>query len=283
MKSKNISINYHLTKACNMRCKFCFATFNDIGIVKHDFEKSIKIIDEIARNDFKKITFAGGEPTLVKKLPELIKYAKKKKLTTCIVSNGAKFAEKVFLEKIAPHTDWIALSIDSINSNTNKASGRGLNGKITLSEDFYINISNTIKEFKIKLKINTVVSSYNFNENLNHFIKSVKPDRWKILQALKVDKQNSKFQDQFAISQNEFEIFLNNHKETLESVDNAVEPVNLIKDSYLMISPEGKLYDNSEKHYEYSEPILKVGLAKALKQIRFDSSKFIERGGVYRW
>ena len=40
------SINYHITKACNMKCKFCFATFNDLGVVKHDLKKSKKIISD---------------------------------------------------------------------------------------------------------------------------------------------------------------------------------------------------------------------------------------------
>ena len=45
------SINYHLTKSCNMKCKFCFATFNDLGVVKHNLENSKKIISEIDTNN----------------------------------------------------------------------------------------------------------------------------------------------------------------------------------------------------------------------------------------
>ena len=62
------SINYHLWRPCNMSCKFCFATFEDtkIKLPKGHLNKtdSLKLIDKIIDAGFKKITFAGGEPTL---------------------------------------------------------------------------------------------------------------------------------------------------------------------------------------------------------------------------
>lgn len=75
------SVNYHLWEPCNMRCKFCFATFQD---VKHSIlpkghlpkEQAIEVILQLAEIGFEKITFAGGEPTLCPWLPELIATAK---------------------------------------------------------------------------------------------------------------------------------------------------------------------------------------------------------------
>ena len=84
MKTKIPSVNYHLTKACNMRCKFCFATFTDLNVVKHNFERSKTIITKLANAGFEKINFAGGEPTLVKELPQLLAHAKSLGMTTTI-------------------------------------------------------------------------------------------------------------------------------------------------------------------------------------------------------
>ena len=81
-----------------MKCKFCFATFNDLGVVKHNLEKSKRIVAEVAKNGFSKITFAGGEPTLIKELPEIVKYAKELGLITTIVTTGAKLSESPLLE-----------------------------------------------------------------------------------------------------------------------------------------------------------------------------------------
>ncbi|WP_372744136.1 viperin family antiviral radical SAM protein [Lutibacter sp.] len=278
------SINYHLTKSCNMKCKFCFATFNDLGVVKHNLENSKKIISEIAKNGFTKITFAGGEPTLIKELPEIVKYAKELGLITTIVTNGAKLSEELLLRKLAPYLDWVALSIDTLNDELNIKSGRAINGGNTaITEPFFVELIEKLKQLNIRVKINTVVSNYNWKEDMNAFISSVKPDRWKVLQALKVDGQNDLFQDNFEITDTQFKKYLIRNRSALLSINNAIEKVELIKGSYLMISPEGTLYDNTGKAYTYSEPIIKIGLSQALKQINFDKSKFIERGGYYNY
>ena len=61
------SVNYHLWKPCNMRCRFCFATFQDIpaevlpkGHLGRD--GSLSVVESLAGAGFRKINFAGGEP-----------------------------------------------------------------------------------------------------------------------------------------------------------------------------------------------------------------------------
>ena len=75
------SVNFHLWEPCNMRCKFCFATFQDVKnsilprghLPKQD---AIEVVLQLAEIGFEKITFAGGEPTLCPWLPDLITIAK---------------------------------------------------------------------------------------------------------------------------------------------------------------------------------------------------------------
>ncbi|PCH72399.1 MAG: hypothetical protein COB98_11835 [Flavobacteriaceae bacterium] len=278
------SINYHITKSCNMKCKFCFATFNDLGCVKHDLEKSKKIIFEIAKNGFTKITFAGGEPTLVKELPEMLKYAKELGLITTIVTNGAKLSEKDLLSKLSLNLDWVALSIDSLDDAVNLKSGRAINGgRTVLSASYFKELIAKLKQKDIKIKINTVVSKYNVAEDMNAFIIQTEPDRWKILQALKVDGQNNQGANDFEITNSQFKSYLKQNSVGLSSLDNAIENTELIKGSYLMISPEGTLYDNTGASYTYSDAITEIGLEAALKQINFDVKKFIDRGGYYNY
>ena len=72
------SVNYHLWKPCNMRCEFCFATFQDIDtyiLPKGHLgrEGCLSVVESLVDAGFKKINFAGGEPTLCPWLPELIR------------------------------------------------------------------------------------------------------------------------------------------------------------------------------------------------------------------
>ena len=179
------SVNFHLWEPCNMRCKFCFATFKD---VKHSIlpkghlskEEALEVVLQLADIGFEKITFAGGEPTLCPWLPDLIATAKDAGLTTMIVTNGSKLSDK-FLTVNKSKLDWIALSIDSLNTDTNLATGRAISGKIPLQLDYYKSLVDRIKQHGYGLKINSVVSSKNYNENLSEFIRHAKPKRWKLL------------------------------------------------------------------------------------------------------
>jgi len=89
------SVNFHLWEPCNMRCKFCFATFQDVKqsiLPKGHLPKkeAIEVVKKLAIYGFKKITFAGGEPLLCPWLPDLMKTAKELGMTTMIVTNGSR-------------------------------------------------------------------------------------------------------------------------------------------------------------------------------------------------
>ncbi|SMO39808.1 radical S-adenosyl methionine domain-containing protein 2 [Saccharicrinis carchari] len=281
------SVNFHLWKSCNMRCNFCFATFQDIkeSILPKGHltrEESLGVVHELANVGFKKITFAGGEPTLCPWLPDLIKTAKNLGLTTMIVSNGS-ILNSNFLEDNKNHLDWIAISVDSLNPETNRKIGRLVNGKEPMSIDTYKSMANMIKHYGYGLKINTVVNNANKTEDMNTFIRYTKPQRWKVLQALSIQGQNDRNTGRFEVSNHEFSGFIDKHK-TLDGIVNMVAESNdAMIGSYAMVDPEGRFFDDVDGKHGYSDPINKVGGLKALKQVRYNYDKFIERGGQYEW
>lgn len=283
MNLKQLTVNYHLTKACNMRCKFCYATFTDLESVKHDFKKSVQLIQALATAGFGKITFAGGEPTLVKQLPELVRLAKSLGMTTCVVTNGSRLLDDGYVELLAPHLDWLALSIDSLQSLKNINSGRVLYGKRALDEDHFAEVVSRFRKYQVKIKINTVVSKYNKDENLSKFILETAPDRWKVLQVMPVEGQNSENAGQFEIAEDEFVDFLERHRVVSECISIVPEENELIRGSYVMVSPDGSFFDSSKGYHSYSKPILDIGVKEALQQIYFDFTKFCKRGGLYQW
>ena len=136
------SVNFHLWEPCNMNCKFCFATFQDVktSILPKGHltkEKAIEVICQLADLGFEKISFAGGEPTLCPWISDLIKVAKNSGMTTMIVTNGSKLTED-FLRINRVNLDWIAISVDSLNVMTNIAIGRTLVNKKPFGIDYYL-------------------------------------------------------------------------------------------------------------------------------------------------
>ena len=164
------TVNFHLWEPCNMRCKFCFATFQD---VKNEVlpkghlpkEQTLNVVRQLAESGFEKITFAGGEPTLCPWLPELMALSTSLGMTTMLVTNGSRLTDD-FLKKNQGNLHWIALSVDSINDETNVQTGRAICGKKVIDLNEYKEIVDRIKQYGYRLKINTVVNRYNWNENM---------------------------------------------------------------------------------------------------------------------
>ncbi|MCY4580897.1 MAG: radical SAM protein, partial [Chloroflexi bacterium] len=114
------SVNFHLWRPCNMKCGFCFATFQDIdpdnlpkGHIGRD--DCISVVEALGEAGFQKINFAGGEPTLCPWLSELITRASDIGLVTSIVTNGSRITPD-WLQSVEGHLDWTALSIATVLS-----------------------------------------------------------------------------------------------------------------------------------------------------------------------
>lgn len=271
------AINYHLWKSCNFKCKFCFGSFNDVPKNNLQVNEATKLLNKLVNFGFEKITFSGGEPTLCNYLPDLLKIAKAGKMTTMIVTNGSKLSCD-WLKSNKENLDWIAISIDSVNNQTNYLSGR-CNGNKPFDETKYLMLISQIKQFGYKLKVNTVVSKFNQTENMNEFINKIKPDRWKIMQALPIIGQNDKYLDDFSITLDEFKDFIKRHEK-----QSLIKETNYdMKGSYVMIDPIGRFFNNSKGFHIYSSPINEIGVKKALQEIDYCFNKFINRGGLYDW
>jgi radical S-adenosyl methionine domain-containing protein 2 len=275
------TVNFHLTKACNFKCRYCYAKFNDIhgtGLSKNEQFQLVHLLAESGK--FRKINFAGGEPTLVPHITELIKRAKSLGFETSIVTNASRI-DFEWVKNISPYLDILAISVDSINPTTNKVIGRNQSGQ-TLSIQLLKDIATACHYFGIQLKINTVVSKFNQNEQFTSFINSIKPFRWKIMQVTKVNGQNDNDFDIANINPDDFLYFCKRNKNgILQKIKVIEESSEMIKGSYIMVDCLGRFFDSSKSCHNYSDAILKVGVKTALNQINVDYQKFEARNGNY--
>ena len=283
------SVNYHLWEPCNMKCGFCFATFQDVkremrlpkGHLPQD--DCISVVDRIADFGFEKINFAGGEPTLCPWLPDLIAHAKAHGLTTSIVTNGSRITDP-WLDALNGTLDWIGLSIDTLDTEKLMRLGRAIGGTIPIPPEKYLDIIRAVKQGGIHLKINTVVNSVTWQEDFTAFIRLASPERWKLLQALPVKGQNDAHIDDLVITAAQFEAYV--HRNRIVEADGisvVPESTAAMTESYVMIDPAGRFFDNAQGTYRYSNPILRVGVAAALQQVSIDPERFHWRGGSYDW
>ena len=279
------TINYHLIKSCNMDCKHCFSDYNELDEDKLPLEQSKQIISEIAKKKFfKKINFSGGEPTLCPKIEELIRFAKEKGLETSMVTNGYNLIKNpTCIDKFSNCLDLLTLSLDGFDEKLNIKIGRfvGKTKETVLFDDIF-RLTQKCESLGIKIKVNTVVTKLNYNEIIADKIAELKPIRWKILRILLVKYQNNKAQEFFPTKE-EYETFVHHNKPIADKLGIKIitEDNEDMTGSYLMISPDGKFFNNVEGKHSYSEPILEVGIDRALKQTPLRREIFYKRKGDY--
>lgn len=282
------SVNFHLWEPCNMRCRYCFATFQDVKqsiLPKGHLPKelAIELVHQLAPV-FKKLSFAGGEPMLCPWLSELIAIAKSKGLITMLVTNGSRLS----LDWLNDHRhslDWLTLSIDSALDSTHVQLGRAEKGRAMPAEQA-VRMANACRELGIRFKVNTVVTSLNAHEDMNDLMLALKPERWKVFQVLSVKGQNSGSVEPLLCSSQAFQGFIKRHQCVSRSgIELVAEDNTLMRGSYAMIDPAGRFFDDTqiELGHTYSGPILELGVERAFRQISFSLSRFAARGGNYNF
>jgi len=270
------SVNFHVWKPCNYKCRFCFATFEDVpGQVKR--AAALAIIEAIAGYGCDKLTFVGGEPTLCPFLGDLIERTAELGITTSIVSNGERL--RPIMERYATVLDWIGLSVDSCDEATSVQLGRGKGDHIERS----IELAARARELGIRIKLNTVVTALNHHEDMSLLVRRIRPERWKIFQVLPVAGQNDGIEP-LLVSTPQFHSYVERHAHlAAEGLDVIAEDNAAMTGSYIMIDPMGRFFDNVDGRLAYSPPILEVGVERAFASVRWERDRLVARGGLYPW
>jgi len=268
-----ISVNWHLWPRCVNRCKFCFGTFNEIKSVLTK-EDALKIPSLLKSAGTEKLSFTGGEPLLCPHLGELIIEAKRLDMTTMLITSGSLLTKK-FIEEYSSYIDWIALSVDSSIEDTQYKLGRGFGNHIQKIKE----IAKVIYNVGVKLKINTVVTSMNWEEDMTDLLIELNPQRWKVFQVLPVKGQNDRHFSSLKITNEQFTKFVNFHKNLHPIMENN----SIMRGSYIMLDALGRFFQNTRGYLEYSSSILDIKPIKALNKVGWNFKSFLNRGGLYEW
>lgn len=264
-------VNLHYTFYCNYKCTFCHSHFFDSrtgGKISLDkWKKIIKLLSPYC----KRINFAGGEPLFHKtEVGELMRYTSESDLIATVITNGIYLTEE-WIGSYGPYLRAIGLSCDSAVEEVQKELKRG-NGR---------HVAETIERFKlihafnqrggnILPKINSVVTSLNYQEDMSDFVLSTGATRWKIFQVLPIMGENDAHWADLLITEAQFREFCDRH---IHLNQNGIEVVpennDELIDTYVMVDPEGRFFSNRGNKYTYSSPIYEIGVEEGLKQIGF--------------
>ena len=288
-----IAVNWHLEAYCNYACSFCYASLTEQRLMPRPSEgQGASLIRDMASSGVQKINFVGGEPMLHPHLGTLIVTAKSCGMTTSIVSNGTRMTEG-WLTKMRPHLDWLGLSIDASNDEMHALMGRGLKGEITSGFSRHLERSTKVWEIARRLgyglKLNTVVTSVNSDDDMSELVGFLKPHRWKIFKVLRIEGENDGRVEPLLISQEQFEKYMARHRRYLQDFEGTQivsEDNEDMLGTYAMIDPQGMVYTNLHSRYHYSKQnVGDIGFLAAWAQVRdgFSDIGFENRGGKWNW
>ncbi|KAI2620819.1 hypothetical protein GGS21DRAFT_412897 [Xylaria nigripes] len=283
-----VSVNYHFTRKCNKECGFCFHTEKTSYVATEDeMKRGLRLLREAG---MRKINFAGGEPFLYpSKLAMLCRFCKEELglESVSIITNGTKVTKK-WMDMHGQWIDVLGVSCDSFNEETNIAIGRGTGKNV----DQLFRIRKWCQQLGIKFKLNTVVCTYNWEEDMVETIRKLDPFRWKVFQVLYVEGENDANEEDLTlskrkrnakkllISDEQFREFCEKH----QHLDSFVpEPNSLMASSYLILDEYLCFLDKGKGIEKQSRSILDVGVQEALKEVHWDQEAFNERGGMYEW
>lgn len=262
------TVNWHFTSRCNMSCRYCFVPHCDEVSLLDSF-----IILERLRPYFSRINFVGGEPTCSTKLISLVRKAKELGFNVSMVTNGYRlYHDLAFFDSIIQYFSIIGVSIDSLKTEVNIKIGRKV-GSSVLNKADYIDLCKKIKKSNCLLKVNTVVSKLNRDEDFNDFYAQVVPDRIKLFQILKPSFRLKNDYNDLLITDEQFQTFVERHYKYKKFI--CSEENELMLNSYYMINGEGCFLDN--KTGKIGKSLLTCDVEDALEDICIDMLKYSRR------
>ena len=148
-------INAELTRACNLRCDYCFNDSEKVMSGELSTQEWKTAINIAKGYGAKSSLFTGGEITARKNFSEIINHSLEQELRTSILSNGFRIRE--YGENIRM-LERVQISLDSASPYTHDARRGEGSWKIARSAIDYV------RERGVPVEISSVISEDRVNE-----------------------------------------------------------------------------------------------------------------------
>jgi MoaA/NifB/PqqE/SkfB family radical SAM enzyme len=115
-------IQLHPTRRCNLKCLHCYSSSGPEAREQLPLEIVQRVLTDASEEHYNVAGFSGGEPTLYPWLVEALAHAHSTGMRTTVTSNGMLLSER-FLDRLRPHLDLLAISLDGTPQSHNLMRG----------------------------------------------------------------------------------------------------------------------------------------------------------------
>ncbi|GKU25238.1 putative heme d1 biosynthesis radical SAM protein NirJ2 [Clostridium folliculivorans] len=152
-------ISWNTTNKCNLKCSHCYRDSGKEVQGELNTEEAKKLIDQIAKANFKIMIFSGGEPLMRNDIFQLISYASKAGLRSVLGTNGTLISKEMAQRLKDSGISAIGISLDSLNQNKHNL----FRGNATAFKDT-LNAMKHCRDIGIRFQIHTTVMDWNKDE-----------------------------------------------------------------------------------------------------------------------
>lgn len=162
---QNSNFDLKVGFACNNDCRHCVvADKRNSGNMT--YEEIIDLIDKnIIANHVRGIQITGGEPSIRKDMPDILKYCWQHGITTVMQTNGTGFADDEFCRKCAPYLDHAHVAIHSCYPEIHDNIVRHPGGMWKRTIEGFKNL----QKYGVNLSTQTVLSKFNIESLYDTF------------------------------------------------------------------------------------------------------------------
>jgi mycofactocin biosynthetic radical S-adenosylmethionine protein MftC len=155
-----VNVTWEITSRCNLSCRHCLSA----DVMEHsgaelDFDECRRFIDDLVRMNVFQINFGGGEPFLRPDFVDILDYAHRAGIVTCVSTNGTVIDEQLAERLGRMELLYIQVSLDGATAPTNDAV-RGVGTFDRILAGIGLLSASGVRG----LSTNTVVTAINFRE-----------------------------------------------------------------------------------------------------------------------
>jgi mycofactocin biosynthetic radical S-adenosylmethionine protein MftC len=158
--SAPVNVTWEITNKCNLHCRHCLsADLMERCDNELTFSQCCRFIDDLDSMDVFQVNFGGGEPFVRPDFLDILDYAHRKGITTCVSTNGTMLNNEIVKRLVQMDLLYIQVSLDGAGSETNDViRGEGTFDRILRAIDLLVDAGFP------NLSTNTVVTAINFRE-----------------------------------------------------------------------------------------------------------------------
>jgi MoaA/NifB/PqqE/SkfB family radical SAM enzyme len=159
-----MKVQWELTYHCNLKCRHCQIwriPYEQIKKTTMSFDQQKAVVDDLAANGVRHVSFSGGEMFLQKTAYDLIAHAKARGMKVGGNSNAFLISEKVAAKIAAAGLDFLYISLDGDNATTHDYI-RGVPGAF---DRVFVGVANVKRANPaIKIFFNTTINRHNVGQ-----------------------------------------------------------------------------------------------------------------------